>query len=152
MFERYTEKARRTIFFARSEASQFGSQSIESEHLLLGILREHLLLGILYEHGPSTGRLIHARRMGDIRREIERRRPPGPSISTSVDLPLSQECKRALAFAAHEAQRLGHVAIGNEHLLVGLLMEEKCLASEILRDRGINLEAARKDLAQIGSE
>ena len=40
MFERYTEKARRVIFFARFEASQFGSPNIESEHLLLGLLRE----------------------------------------------------------------------------------------------------------------
>ena len=40
MFERYTEKARRVIFFARYEASQFGSPYIETEHLLLGLLRE----------------------------------------------------------------------------------------------------------------
>ncbi len=40
MFERYTEKARRTIFFARYEASLFGSPYIETEHLLLGLLRE----------------------------------------------------------------------------------------------------------------
>ena len=39
MFERYTEKARRVIFFARYEASQFGSPCIETEHLLLGLLR-----------------------------------------------------------------------------------------------------------------
>ncbi len=40
MFERYTEKARRVIFFARYEASQFGTPAIEPEHLLLGLLKE----------------------------------------------------------------------------------------------------------------
>ncbi len=40
MFERYTEKARRVIFFARYEASQFGAAQIEAEHILLGLIRE----------------------------------------------------------------------------------------------------------------
>ena len=64
MFERYTEKARRAIFFARYEASQFGSPSIESEHLLLGLLRENkgLASRIAEERGrnlpgePQAGR------------------------------------------------------------------------------------------------
>ena len=40
MFERYTEKARRVIFFARYEALQYGSQIIAPEHVLLGLMRE----------------------------------------------------------------------------------------------------------------
>src|ERR1044072_1412096 len=54
--------------------------------------------------------------------------PPsfGEKVSTSVDLPLSNECKRVLAYAAEEAERLSHKHIGTEHLLLGLLREEKC--------------------------
>ena len=81
MFERYTEKARRIIFFARYEASQFGSPYIETEHLLLGILREDRAL---------ANRLLHSHSAVDaIRGEIEAARPFQQKVSTSVDLPLS---------------------------------------------------------------
>ena len=138
IFGRFTEQARRTIFFSRYEASQFGANSIESEHLLLGLMREHRRL---------TDRLSESgTRASEIRKEIERRKPPGGKVSTSIDLPLSQECKRALAFAAKEADRLNHKHMGNGQLLVGLLLEESCLAAELLRAHGISLEVARRDL------
>jgi len=143
LFERYTEPARRTIFFARYEASQFGTKAIESEHLLLGILREHWRLSDQLHRRNATA--------SEIREEIEQRKPPGPKSSTTVDLPLSMECKLAMTFAAEEAREMKHQHIGNEHLLVGLLRQEKCLAAELLRARGIDLEEARKDLAQGGN-
>ncbi len=139
-FERYTEQARRIIFFARYEASQFGANSIESEHLLLALLREYPpLLDQLHSRGAAVS---------DIRKEIEQRKPPGPKTPTSVDIPLSKECERALTFAADEARQMKHRQIGNAHLLVGLLREEGCLAAELLRARGIDLEEARKNLTQ----
>jgi len=143
LFAQYTEQARRTIFFARYEASQFGTKAIESEHLLLGLMREH----------PRLADRLHGRNASasEIRKEIEQRKPPGPKTPTSIDLPLSTECKRALTFAADEGRQMKHQQIGNGHLLVGLLREEKCLAAELLRARGIDLEEARKDLAQGGS-
>jgi ATP-dependent Clp protease ATP-binding subunit ClpA len=139
-FAVYTEQARMTIFFARYEASQFGTKTIESEHLLLGLLREYPRLADRLHRGNASA--------SEIRKEIEQRKPPGPKTPTSVDLPLSMECKRALMFAADQARQMKHPQIGNEHLLVGLLREEKCLAAELLRARGIDLEGARKDLAQ----
>ena len=83
MFERYTERARRTIFFARYEASQSGSQWIESEHFLLGLLREE---PFLRERIPieTTRKLIEERVRGKER------------LATSVDLPLSLEMKRII--------------------------------------------------------
>ena len=62
-------------------------------------------------------------------------------IATSVDLPFSNESKRVLAYAAEEAERLGHKHIGTEHLLLGLLREEKCLAAQILQERGAEAHA-----------
>ena len=78
-------------------------------------------------------------------RKSNKGKPPGPKTSTSIDLPLSKEYKRALAFAADEAHRRKHQQIGNEHLLLGLLREEKCLAAELLRSRGIDLEGAEPE-------
>jgi ATP-dependent Clp protease ATP-binding subunit ClpC len=66
-----------------------------------------------------------------------------------VDLPLSHECKRVLAYAAEEAERLAHKHIGTEHLLLGLLREEKCFAAEILHERGLRLSTIREELSRV---
>lgn len=116
MFNLYTEKARRTIFFARYEASQLGSPYIETEHLLLGLLREN---------GALAHRFLHSyESVESIREQIVGHTTAGKKISTSVDLPLSNESKRVLAYAAEEAERLSHKFIGTEHLMLGLLREK----------------------------
>jgi len=144
VFERYTEKARRVIFFARYEASQYGSPYIETEHLLLGLMREDKALAsrFLRSHGAIES----------IRKEIEARITIRERISTSVEVPLSQECKRILNFAAEEAERLGHKHVGTEHLLLGILREEKCFGAEILAERGVRLSALREEMARGSGE
>jgi ATP-dependent Clp protease ATP-binding subunit ClpC len=138
MFERYTEKARRVIFFARYEASQFGSPYIESEHLLLGIVREDKAL---------SNRFLRSE-VASIRKQVESQTTTREKTSTSVDLPLSNESKRVLAYAGEEAERLAHKHIGTEHLLLGLLREEKCFAAQILVERGVRLSEVREELAR----
>jgi ATP-dependent Clp protease ATP-binding subunit ClpC len=144
MFERYTEKARRVIFFARYEASQFGSPFIETEHLLLGLLREDKALANRFLRSHAA--------VESIRKQIEGHTTIREKVSTSVDLPLSHECKRVLAYGAEEAERLNHKHIGTEHLLLGLLREEKCFAAEILHERGLRLATIREELARTQSE
>src|SRR5215813_533743 len=140
MFERYTEKARRVIFFARYEASQFGAPYIETEHLLLGLLREDKALAFRF--------LATQGNFESIRQQIETASPSRQPVSTSVDLPLSNESKRILAYAAEEAERLSHKWIGSEHLLLGILREEKCFAAELLQERGLRLSSVREELAR----
>src|ERR671926_115809 len=141
MFERYTEKARRVIFFARYEASQFGAPAIEPEHLLLGLMREDKTL---------TGRFFPRAQVNieAIRKEIEGRTLLREKISTSVELPLAPETKRVLAYAHEESDRLQHRHIGTEHLLLGLLREERSMAAEILYERGLRLNAVRDEIAR----
>lgn len=134
MFERYTEKARRVIFFARYEASHFGSPYIETEHLLLGILREDKWISM---------RAIPNYSAESIRQEIEKATLSREPVATSIDLPLSNESKRVLAYAAEEAERLNHRHIRSEHLLLGVLREEPCFAARLLKERGVTLESAR---------
>jgi ATP-dependent Clp protease ATP-binding subunit ClpC len=139
MFERYTEKARRMIFFARFETSRYGTPQIEAEHLLLGVSRED---------PPLMGRFLSDRAdYESFQNEILARTPAGESIPTSIDLPLSNESKRVLAFAAEEADRLRHKHIGTEHLLLGILREKRSFAAKMLRDRGAKLREMRKKLA-----
>ncbi|HEX8138954.1 MAG TPA: ATP-dependent Clp protease ATP-binding subunit [Pyrinomonadaceae bacterium] len=141
MFERYTEKARRVIFFARYEASQFGAPAIEPEHLLLGLMREDKTL---------TGRFFPRAQVSieAIRKEIESRTLLREKISTSVELPLAPETKRVLAYAHEESDRLQHRHIGTEHLLLGLLREDRSMAAEILYERGLRLNAVRDEIAR----
>jgi ATP-dependent Clp protease ATP-binding subunit ClpC len=110
MFERYTEKARRVIFFARYEASTYGSPYIEVAHFLLGLLREDF----------PTIRLVANGEEIRVRRAIEALcRDTGQKIATSVDIPLSHSCRRVLLYGEEEADRLGHELIGPQHLLMG---------------------------------
>jgi ATP-dependent Clp protease ATP-binding subunit ClpC len=138
MFEKYTEEARRVIFMARYEASQVGSHEITAEHLLLGWMRESVRIGAQNFLSPAA--------MDSIRNQIEEQSARGEKISTTVDIPLNLESKRALAYAAEESQRLGHQHIGIDHLLLGLLREEKSLAAELLRQHGLTIVSLREKL------
>jgi ATP-dependent Clp protease ATP-binding subunit ClpC len=139
MFERYTEKARRAIFFARYEAGQHGSPYIEPEHLLLGMLREdNALFARLLPNEPGPQ---------DLDDRVRRNLKPGPAMSTSVDLPLSDTAKRALAYAAEESERFSHRYIDTVHLLHAL-MRESSLAYDTLHEQGLELGQLRNDLAR----
>ncbi len=145
MFERYTERARRVLFFARYEASQLGSISIETEHLLLGLIRE----------GKGLTSRIFARShlsLEGIRKDIEGRTVFREKVSTSVEIPFSTETKRVLQFAAEEADRLLHNYVGTEHLLLGILREERAVAASILVEKGMRLSTVREDIVQLLNE
>jgi hypothetical protein len=139
MFERYTEKARRVIFFARYEASEYGSPYIETEHLLLGLLREDPSLEMRFL-GPDSS-------IEQIRTEIEKRITRGERFGTSVEVPLSKEAKKILNLAAEEAERLGHGYVGTEHMLLGMLQVDGSLAAQVLRGRRPNPSEIREQLA-----
>ena len=140
MFERFTEKARRAVFFARYEASQHGTPYIETPSLLLGILKENreLMARLL-----RTGTEEYPQLIADVEALFPKF---SGKISTSVDLPLSRVAKLALNCAAEEAGRRHHRAIEPLHLLWGLLTaggpETACLNSH-----GITLEVVNRDLA-----
>ena len=145
MFERYTERARRVLFFARYEASQLGSILIETEHLLLGLIRE----------GKGLTSSLFARShlsLEGIRKEIEGRTVLRDKVSTSVEIPFSAETKRVLQFAAEEADRLLHNYIGTEHILLGILREDRSIAAAILAERGMRLNIVRDDIVQLLNE
>jgi ATP-dependent Clp protease ATP-binding subunit ClpC len=142
MFERFTEQARRTLFFARYEAGEVGVQSIETEHLLLGLLREGkgLTSDILARFHLSRD---------EIRKEIMNRAEIREKFSTSAEIPFSTETMSAMQAAAEEAGRLLHPYIGTEHLLLGILRQERSVAGSILTDRGMQLEAVREEIARL---
>jgi enamine deaminase RidA (YjgF/YER057c/UK114 family) len=145
MFERYTERARRALFFARYEASQLGSNVMETEHLLLGLLREPKgVTGLVFTRSRLSFDLMH--------KEIESRTTFREKIPTSVELPFSAEFKRVLQYAAEEADRLLHHYIGTEHLLLGILREEGSVAASVLMEQGMRLDTARATVVEVLKE
>ena len=143
MFERYTESARRSLFFARYECSQLGSMQIDTEHVLLGIIREGVGL---------TGRLLARADVepAALRDEICGEAAGAEKVATSVEIPFSESTKRVLRHAAEEADRLGHGYIGTEHMLLGLLREESSKAATTLTRHGVTLDAVRADVTLFG--
>jgi len=138
MFERYTEPARRVIFFSRYMAVQTGSPEIETEHLLLGLLRADMVLARRFLGSPWVAEQVW--------REVEDKKPVRPPIPPEVDLKLSPEAKHVLRLAADEAEQFSSKKIRTEHLLLGLLREEGCFAAELLNGHGVHLASTRQEL------
>jgi hypothetical protein len=140
MFQRFTERARRVIFFARYEASQFSAANIEGEHLLLGIMREDCGLSRDLHLAPEAPEAI--------RKRVEEAVAARPKVTAPIEVPFSQAAKIVLARAAEEADRLNHAQVAPAHLLLGLLRDEESLAAEILKSHGIGLAQVRELLAK----
>jgi hypothetical protein len=138
MFERYTEKARRTIFFARYEASQLGAPMIGTEHMLLGILREEKTLFLKLKLPIGTAEKIAG--------ECRNTSPSGEKIPTSVDMPLNDEARQVLHRAPQISEGLQHQHIGSEHLLIGMLVIPT-VAGQILENHGITQKKVRETMS-----
>jgi ATP-dependent Clp protease ATP-binding subunit ClpC len=142
MFERYTERARRVIFFARYEALQYGSQNIAPEHILLGLMREDKTISARffpYRHNLTVDA---------VRREVEERIVLRERIPQSVELHLASETKKILFFANDESRNLKNRHIGPEHLLLGLVRQENSIAAEILFSYGLRIQDVRDEVSR----
>lgn len=139
MFERYTDKAKRVIFFARYEASNFGSPYIDTEHLMLGLLREDK---------PIVDRFFYC---DDLRKfvlkKIEANTTICEKVSTSAETPLSDQSEQVLNFVIEEANRLGDWRISTEHILLGLLRLQGSSAAKIFEEYGLDVDKVRSKLA-----
>jgi ATP-dependent Clp protease ATP-binding subunit ClpC len=137
VFERYTSRAKRVLFFARYEASQRGHGTIEPEHILLGQVRE--------DKGEAKGVLVGL----DIQRvvsDIERGLSHREAVSPTVEIPFSESAKRVLELAVREADALGHENIESDHLLLGILREGQSGAAMALNVAGASVQKMRIDV------
>lgn len=136
MWQRFSENARKVVFYAQEEAQRSGDGYVSTEHLLLGLLREpHSSAGqVLLDFGYSGK---------DIRRRVEEHMSKGKVSSTS-EMNLTPRAKRVIDLAYAEARELNQNYIGSEHLLLGLIREGEGLAGLVLVRLGLELESVRE--------
>jgi ATP-dependent Clp protease ATP-binding subunit ClpC len=137
MFEKFTERGRKVIIYAKEEAEKRQNDYLGTEHLLLAVLKEEdgLPLAILKRMGITPD---------EVRMEIERNLPQGTNLMTFGDIPFTPRAKKVLELAVEEARLLGHNYIGSEHIFLGLVREEEGIGGKILRSFGANLLGARQ--------
>jgi ATP-dependent Clp protease ATP-binding subunit ClpC len=139
----FTERVRKILAMAREEAARMHHEYVGTEHLLLALIREGEGVGsaVLENLGVNA----HAVR-DSVEGVVKKGRGSTP---TGPDLPYTSRAKKVLELAMSEARLLGHNYVGSEHLLLGLVGEEKGIAAQVLMDAGLRLETAREELVRI---
>ncbi|MGZ8491966.1 MAG: Clp protease N-terminal domain-containing protein, partial [Gemmatirosa sp.] len=143
----FTERVRKVLAMAREEAARLHHEYVGTEHILLGLIREG--------EGVAAAVLQNLNvDLDEIQQKIEETVKKGKAAqATGPDLPYTSRAKKVLELAMAEARELNHSYVGTEHLLLGLLREEKGIAAQVLTDTGVNLEAARAEtLRLLGNE
>ena len=142
MFNRFTERARKVIVYAKEEARRFNHDYIGTEHLLLGLVREGegVAAAVLQKLGLD---------LETIRIEVEKLVQPGPQTQVLGDIPFTPRSKKALELSAEEARALGHNYIGTEHLLLGLVKEGEGMAYRVLLNLGLDLGKLRNEVMEL---
>jgi ATP-dependent Clp protease ATP-binding subunit ClpC len=144
VFERFTDRARRAVVLSQEEARLANSDSIGTEHVLLGLLRaEDITQQLLADLGMDvdTMRAVIAARSG-----------PGNGPGPEDHIPFTPEAKKGLELSLREALDIGEKFIGTEHLLLGLLREGQGLAAQLLRERGAEIDAVRQEIRRTPTE
>jgi len=143
----FTERVRKVLAMAREEASRLHHEYVGTEHILLGLIREGEGVAAAVLNNLSVD-------LEEIQQKIEDTVKKGKAAQASgVDLPYTSRAKKVLELAMGEARELNHSYVGTEHLLLGLLREEKGIAAQVLTEAGVNLEAARAEtLRLLGTE
>jgi ATP-dependent Clp protease ATP-binding subunit ClpC len=143
----FTDRVRKVLQMAREEAARLHHEYVGTEHILLGLIREG--------EGVAAAVLQNLNvDLEEIQRKIEETVKKGKAAAaTGPDLPYTSRAKKVLELAMTEARELNHSYVGTEHLLLGLLREEKGIAAQVLTDAGVNLEQSRAEtLRLLGSD
>jgi ATP-dependent Clp protease ATP-binding subunit ClpC len=139
----FTERVRKVLAMAREEAERLRHEYVGTEHILLGLIREGEGVAAAVLQNLSVD-------LDEIQQKIEDTVKKGKAAAaTGPDLPYTSRAKKVLELAMAEARDLTHNYVGTEHLLLGLLREEKGIAAQVLTDAGINLDAARAETLRL---
>ena len=141
-YDRFTDRARKVMAYARQEAQRFNHDYIGTEHILLGLIKE------------GSGVAANVLRNLDvdikkIRLEVEKMVTSSPDVVTKGQLPFTPRAKKVIEFSLEEARSLGHNYIGTEHILLGLLRENEGVAAHVLLNLGLKLDEVRGEVLNL---
>jgi len=141
MFDRFTERARKVMTYARQEAIRFNHDYVGTEHILLGLVKEGsgVAANVLENLGVDLEK---------VRLEVEKLVRTGPATATKGDKPYTSRAKKVLELAMEEARNLDHNYVGTEHLLLGLLRESEGIAAQVLLNLGLKLDDVRNEVME----
>ncbi len=133
---RMTERSKTILRFAENEVERFGHKQVDTPHILTAIAKEGSGIGaqILREFNCT---------IRELRIETEALQLPSVELQQRDTTP-SQHTITTLQNAEAETKKLGHKYIGTEHLLLGLLSFDSCLALQMLEHRSIKQEDVRE--------
>ncbi len=141
MFDRFTDRAKKVMSFARQEAQKFNHEYIGTEHILLGLVQEG--------SGVAANVLKNIDiDLEKIRHEVEKIVKTGPSMVTMGQLPFTPRAKKVLELSMEEASALSHNYIGTEHLLLGLIKENEGIAAQVLMNLNVKLDEVREEVLE----
>jgi hypothetical protein len=139
----FTERVRNVLAMAREESAKLNHEYVGTEHILLGIIREGEGAAVTVMENLNVD-------LDAIRQKLlETVKKGQPAERERTDLPYTSRAKKVLELAMSEARELGHKYIGTEHLLLGLLREEKGIAAQVLADAGLTLEMTRAEVLRL---
>ena len=141
MFDRFTDRAKKVMSFARQEAMKFNHEYIGTEHILLGLVQEGSGVAANVLKNMSVD-------LEKIRHEVEKIVKTGPSMVTMGQLPFTPRAKKVLELSMEEASQLSHNYIGTEHLLLGLIRENEGIAAQVLTNLGVKLDEVREEVLE----
>lgn len=141
MFDRFTDRAKKVMSFARQEAQKFNHEYIGTEHILLGLVQEGsgVAANVLKNMDVDLEKIRH---------EVEKIVKTGPSMVTMGQLPFTPRAKKVLELSMEEASALSHNYIGTEHLLLGLIKENEGIAAQVLMNLNVKLEEVREEVLE----
>ncbi len=141
MFDRFTDRAKKVMSFARQEAQKFNHEYIGTEHILLGLVQEGSGVAANVLKNMSID-------LEKVRHEVEKIVKTGPSMVTMGQLPFTPRAKKVLELSMEEASQLSHNYIGTEHLLLGLIKENEGIAAQVLMNLGVKLDDVRDEVLE----
>ncbi|MEE2887395.1 MAG: ATP-dependent Clp protease ATP-binding subunit, partial [Planctomycetota bacterium] len=141
MFDRFTDRAKKVMTFARQEAQKFNHEYIGTEHILLGLVQEGsgVAANVLKNMDIDLEKIRH---------EVEKIVKTGPSMVTMGQLPFTPRAKKVLELSMEEASALSHNYIGTEHLLLGLIKENEGIAAQVLMNLNVKLDEVREEVLE----
>jgi ATP-dependent Clp protease ATP-binding subunit ClpC len=138
----FTERVRRVLAVARDESHRLHHEYVGTEHILLGLMSEDAgIAAAVFENLKID--------LSDVRKRVHEVVKIGKSSAGNSDLPYTSRAKRVLELSMHSARDLKHNYVGTEHILLGLLREEKGIGAQVLTEAGLTFEGARDEVRRL---